>query len=59
VTSQKSKRAVYLRGYPDAPVSGVRIAHCTFSDVAENDVIENVKDLVLEDDTRNGKAMAR
>ncbi|HEX3742488.1 MAG TPA: glycoside hydrolase family 28 protein [Bryobacteraceae bacterium] len=59
VTSQKSKRAVYLRGYPDAPVSGVRIAHCTFNDVAENDVIENVKDLVLEDDTRNGKAMAR
>jgi polygalacturonase len=59
VTSQKSKRAVYLRGYPDAPVSGVRIAHCSFHDVAENDVIENVKDLQLEDVKRNGKEMTR
>ncbi|HUB77734.1 MAG TPA: glycoside hydrolase family 28 protein [Bryobacteraceae bacterium] len=59
VTSEKSKRAVYLRGYPDAPVSGVRIAHCTFNNVAENDVIENVVGLQLEDDTRNGKPMTR
>ena len=59
VTSQKSRRAVYLRGYPDAPVSGVRIAHCTFNNVAENDVIENVKDLQLDDDERNGKEMTR
>jgi len=57
VTSQKSKRALYLRGYPDAPVSGVRIAHCSFLDVAENDVIENVKGLQLEDVKRNGKEM--
>jgi hypothetical protein len=57
VTSQKSKRAVYLRGYPDAPLSGVRIAHCSFHNVAENDVIENVKDLQLEDVKRNGKEM--
>jgi polygalacturonase len=57
VTSQKSKRAVYLRGYPDAPVSGVRIAHCSFNDVAEEDVIENVKDLQFEDVKRNGKEM--
>jgi polygalacturonase len=57
VTSQKSKRVLYLRGYPDAPVSGVRIAHCSFHNVAENDVIENVKDLQLEDVKRNGKEM--
>jgi polygalacturonase len=57
VTSQKSKRAIYLRGYPDAPLSGVRIAHCSFDNVAENDVIENVKDLQLEDVKRNGKEM--
>jgi polygalacturonase len=55
VISQKSKRALYLRGYPDAPVSGVRIAHCSFNNVAENDVIENVKGLDLEDVKRNGK----
>ena len=55
VISQKSKRALYLRGYPDAPLSGVRIAHCSFNNVAENDVIENVKGLDLEDVKRNGK----
>jgi len=38
-------------------VSGVRIAHCSFLDVAENDVIENVKGLQLEDVKRNGKEM--
>jgi polygalacturonase len=59
VTSQESKRAVYLRGYPDAPVGGVRIAHCSFNNVAENDVIENVKDFELEDVKRNGKEMTR
>jgi hypothetical protein len=59
VTSQKSKRAVYLRGYENAPVSGVRIAHCTFNNVAENDVIENVKGLELDDVKRNGKEMTR
>jgi polygalacturonase len=55
VISQKSKRALYLRGYPDAPLSGVRIAHCSFNNVAENDVIENVKGLDLQDVKRNGK----
>ena len=59
VTSRTSKRAVYLRGYEDAPVSGVRIAHCTFGKVTQNDVIENVKDLQLEDVKRNGKEMTR
>lgn len=59
VTSRTSKRAVYLRGYADAPVSGVRIAHCTFGKVTQDDVIENVKDLRLEDVKRNGKEMTR
>lgn len=59
VTSGTSKRAVYLRGYENAPVSGVRIAHCTFGKVTEADVIENVKDLQLEDVKRNGKEMTR
>jgi len=59
VTSQTSKRAVYLRGYENAPVSGVRIAHCSFGKVTQDDVIENVKDLQLEDVKRNGKEMTR
>jgi polygalacturonase len=59
VTSRSSKRAVYLRGYENAPVSGVRLAHCTFDNVTEADVIENVKDLQLVDVKRNGKEMTR
>jgi polygalacturonase len=59
VTSQTSKRAVYLRGYENAPVSGVRIAHCSFGNVTQDDVIENVKDLQLDDVKRNGKEMTR
>ena len=57
VTSQTSKRAVYLRGYENAPVSGVRIAHCSFNNVSQDDVIENVKGLELDDVKRNGKEM--
>jgi polygalacturonase len=59
VTSQKSRRALYLRGYPNAPVRGVRLERCAFNDVAENDLIENVEDLLLVDVKRNGKAMVR
>jgi polygalacturonase len=59
VTSRTSKRAVYLRGYENAPVSGVTIAHCSFGDVKDADVIDNVKDLKLEDVKRNGKEMTR
>ena len=59
VTSRSSKRAVYLRGYENAPVSGVRLAHCNFDNVTADDVIENVKDLQLVDVKRNGKEMTR
>jgi hypothetical protein len=37
----------------------VTIAHCTFDNVAQADVIENVKDLRFEDVKRNGKEMTR
>jgi len=57
ITSQKSKYAVYLKGYPDAKIDGVRIAHCTFNNVAQPDVIENVAGLDLIDDKRNGEPM--
>jgi polygalacturonase len=58
VRSERSRYALYLRGYEDAQISGVRVAHCVFNNVAEADVIENVAALELVDDTRNGKPMA-
>jgi polygalacturonase len=59
ITSERSKYALYLRGYPDDPISGVLVAHCAFNQVALPDVIENVTGLKLEDDTRNGQPMRR
>jgi polygalacturonase len=58
ITSQRSRYALYLRGYENAKISGVRVAHCVFNNVAEPDVIENVASLELVDDLRNGKSMA-
>ncbi|MGO9231305.1 MAG: glycoside hydrolase family 28 protein [Bryobacteraceae bacterium] len=57
ITSARSRYALYLRGYENAKISGVRVAHCVFNNVAEADVIENVAGLELVDDVRNGKPM--
>jgi len=58
ITSQRSKHALYLRGYEDSPISGVRIAHSTFNNVAQPDVLENVKRVEVVDVTRNGKPIS-
>jgi len=57
ITSQKSKRAVTLRGYADAPVTNIRVAHCSFDNAAEENTIEHVDGLKIEDVKRNGQAM--
>jgi hypothetical protein len=59
VTSKRSRYALYLRGYENAKISGVRVAHCIFNNVAEPDVIENVAALDIVDVLRNGKPMAK
>ena len=58
ITSERSRYALYLRGYENAKICGVRVAHCVFNNVAQPDVIENVASLDLVDDLRNGKPMA-
>lgn len=57
VTSKKSKRALYLRGFASAHITGVRLSHCSFENVAEPDVVEHVDGLTLEDVKRNGKSI--
>jgi len=54
VTSQKSRNALSLRGYAYAPVTNVRLADCRFDNVAQPDILENVKDLKLENVRVNG-----
>ena len=55
VTSRKSKYAFLLRGYPHAPITGVRVADCRFDGVENPDVIEAVTDLRLTNVFINGR----
>ncbi len=57
VTSERSRYALYMRGYASAPISGVRITGCKFDNVAQPDVMEHVEGVRLENDLRNGKPM--
>jgi polygalacturonase len=47
VTSRKSRHMLLLRGYAHAPISDVRLVDCQFAGVAEPDVLEGVRDVVL------------
>ena len=55
VTSRKSKHALYLRAFPNAPIVDVRLKDCQFADVAEASVLENVRGLTYDHVTINGK----
>ena len=58
VICHKSKHALTLSGYPDAPIRGVRLVNCTFDGVREANIIENVEGLSLENVKINGKVAA-
>jgi polygalacturonase len=55
VTSRKSKYALQLRGFPYAPMNDIHFERCTFENVANADIVENVKGLTLTDVKVNGK----
>ncbi len=55
VTSRKSQYALLLRGFKNAPISGVRIQDCVFDGVAKPDLLENVKGVELKNVKVNGK----
>ena len=54
VTAKKSKYALYLRGYEDAPIENIRLVDCIFDQVAKPDVLEHVKGLVRRNVRVNG-----
>jgi polygalacturonase len=54
VTSARSQYALYLRGFPRAVISNVRLKDCNFQNVAKPDLMENVKDIALTNVTVNG-----
>ena len=54
VTSRKSPYALYLRGFPNAPIDDVRVIDCHFADVAKGSVVEHVSRLDQRGTTVNG-----
>jgi polygalacturonase len=57
VTSEKSKYAIFMRGYKNSPVGGVTVANCTFQNSAEGTHFENVEGVTLRNVTVNGKLL--
>jgi polygalacturonase len=55
VKSSKSKYALYLRGFKKAPITGLSVEDCTFDNVAQPSVLENVRDITLRKVRINGK----
>jgi polygalacturonase len=55
VTCRKSKYALQLRGFAKAPIRDVRLADCTFNNIAQANVVDHVEGLKLERVKINGK----
>jgi hypothetical protein len=53
--TQKSQYALYLRGFKNAPIEGIRLGDCDFKGVAKPNIVENVKDISLRNVRVNGK----
>jgi hypothetical protein len=49
VESGKSQFGIWIRAYDRSPATNISIDHCIFKNVAEPNVLENVKDLSLID----------
>lgn len=43
----KSQFGIWIRAYENSPATGITVRDCTFKNVAEPDVLDNVKDLTL------------
>ncbi len=54
IICKKSKYALFLKGYERSPIADVRLKNCTFDNVESADIIDNVRNLVLENVKING-----
>jgi len=57
VTSQKSKYGVFLRGFENAPITGVSIANCKFENAAQSNLFQSVQSVKLDNVFVNGKPL--
>jgi polygalacturonase len=53
--SSKSKYALDVQGFPSAPIINLRLTNCTFDNVADGNIVKNVKDATLDDVKINGR----
>jgi len=53
--SGKSQYALDVQGFPSAPITKLRLAKCTFDNVADGNIVKNVKEATLDDVKINGK----
>jgi len=55
--SAKSKHALDVQGLPAAPIFDLRLTNCTFDNVAEGNIVKNVKDALLDNVKINGRVI--
>jgi hypothetical protein len=57
--SSKSQYAVDLQGFPNAPITDVRLDSCTFENTARESIVKNVRNLTLNNVRVNGKLVSQ
>ncbi len=57
VTCRKSKYGVFFRGYKTAPIRGVTMSDCTFTNAAKDNLFQNVEEVKLTNVLVNGKKL--
>jgi polygalacturonase len=55
--SGKSRFAMDLQGFPNAPITNVRLENCTFDKTSEPSIVKNVQGLELRNVRVNGKLL--
>jgi len=56
--SGKSQYAMDLQGFPNAPITDVHLADCTFENTARESILKNVRNLTLNNVRVNGKVVS-
>lgn len=59
LATRKAQYALYLRGFPNAPIENIHLEDCDFQGVAEPNRIEHVNDLSLHNVRINGKLVSQ
>lgn len=57
VTCQKSKYAIYFRGYANDAISGVTLSNCVFNNAGKGEFLQNVQGVTLKNVTVNGRPL--